>query len=281
MKVIKIIILCLLPWCGTISRAYTPQSPLSDETYPDIRNLSLELLKNCADDCQMVGLGRNPTPFLTFVNLYRPGRALQLPLSEFRPHPYRSVDYGTWKITPGERRLLRHYMDQYFRPLLRPQVKRLMLLDYCKSGASLFSFTFFAREFLERENRRDIEIIPLAIRDPFSRDQYEHTLPQYPIKPPIVVNLNGRSRLAMQMAEEIYDDYAPVGFYPAMTALAWPMREFARYALSAGLWPNLTPPLADNSLKHQILVEDMRFFMEQDTALKRVKPRHCPDLLML
>lgn len=131
--------------------------PRSD--YLEIKTAALRVLERCPRDCTVVGIGRSPTPITAFIDNYEPGRAINLPLSNFRHHPDLGVTLpepynrpgianSFRPLNPAEEAIIFQHFDEYLLKRLRFGTKEILLLDVSEVGSSLFSAERYIRKFL-------------------------------------------------------------------------------------------------------------------------------------
>lgn len=121
--------------------------------YERIRDISLFVANK--PNVFVIGVGRSPTPFIAFLQEYRPNSAVNLPLSQFR------YPTGTELSHEDERKLYQH-LDRFIPSEQELEGKEIVLLDYAVSGESLLSFTRYFQKYLSNRNRHNT-ITPVAL----------------------------------------------------------------------------------------------------------------------
>ncbi len=154
---------------------------LDRSDYIQIREASLRVLERCPQSCLVVGIGRSPTPVTVFIENYEPGRAINLPLSNFRhhpeadvifPEPYNDANFAdTFRpLTKTEESTVFQHVDEHLLKRLRPEHKEILLLDVSEVGASLFSAERYIRKFFQARGIR-IGVRSFAFTTPFFRSR--------------------------------------------------------------------------------------------------------------
>lgn len=196
---------------GKFLRALTPSSGLI--TAPIDQNIQLisqAITEVCSpQDCLVIGIGRSPTPItVNLKEVVSPNYAWNLPLSSF----HHSI-HGDSDLPPPVLEKLFQHFKKFLPDLNVLQKRKLLLVDFVFSGASLISAKEHIREYYEL--LQTTETLPTPVIEAFGISKFDPRDPSDPMNSEINYwfLLRNNSPLFNAFSNQAFDDYAQYGTY--------------------------------------------------------------------
>jgi hypothetical protein len=150
------------------------QSRPEDITYTEFKEtqrIAREIRNLYPDRAHIyIGLGRSPTPFMAYLKVLGLRNVFNVPLSSMRSHPNReNMPHASGRryekaLGPALQERLWEHFERFLPPGEMLEGRKIVLIDYAQSGASLVSAQQYISEFYARQGF-DVEVIALPIVD--------------------------------------------------------------------------------------------------------------------
>ncbi|RYZ64526.1 MAG: hypothetical protein EOP05_21915, partial [Proteobacteria bacterium] len=135
---------------------------ISEDLHKEIVETTNQLIAQCGKDCLLVGIGRSPTVLVAQAQIQRQA-AINFPISQFRalpgfsetseapafPAPYDSPEIAQsfHELSAQNEKILFEHFEAFIGSRLKG-TKRILLVDFSQSGASLFAVHAYLNKWL-------------------------------------------------------------------------------------------------------------------------------------
>ncbi len=186
------------------------KNTLSDDVLGEISDISKKVMTTCRPpNCIVIGVGRSPTPIVSYLNLFNNKSALELPLSNFR--------YSPQVILRGEELIPRlsrkqegklfNYFNEFLMSKLGPEVEKVMLLDFTITGESLMSTKTYLDRFIKKQGEM-ILVEAFAVTTELRENKIKTAALDFSEPLPHTYVMNPNSPLVRAMEFEKFDGLA-------------------------------------------------------------------------
>lgn len=185
------------------------ESTLSETSFKEIAYYSEKIREICPqDDCVVIGVGRSPTPFVSFLQITEDSKrsAFSLPLSQFR--------LSKQGISQEQRVKLYQYFDSFL-PELSPNISTVALVDFTNSGESLLSAHSALEDYFDHKNvKLNIKSIALTLEEKLHRIRAYTQYLRVPM--PVILELLPEQELFDHIFHQRYDPVSSHLKYPVL-----------------------------------------------------------------
>lgn len=184
---------------------------ISWEDYEAIRDISSAIVEKAPSEKFIyVGIGRSPTPIITFLSMMHPGSAGFLPLSHvgdmkemMLEDKHSSSSYVREQHERMLKDLYRHF-DRFLGPLIeRSPGKKIVFIDYVRRGSGFQSALWFLRHYLSQKHPK-LKFDFLALTESKNAAVHREWLPEKK-----VILLDPYESFKSRLLNSAYDSYAP------------------------------------------------------------------------
>ena len=249
--------------------------------FPEIRRIAEQIRPSgpFPEHHLLIGVGRGPSVFLTYLKLAFPSLAdhvLEVPFSSFQRHwEKRGPDFT--KIKRSEEIFLQKYFAKFLAPHLTPDLKTITLIDYAQTGATLFTFTAWLQRFVKEHlpALAHVKWHMIAIAYWPLHPRFMENLHHFALAAPQIIPLPKSSLLGDPFVGHYFDQFAPFQEYPIDEYANWNALKswFTKYLPGHNFSLEIPPRSLPNEAFYQVLLQELKLVMPP------IPPPSCPALL--
>ena len=230
----------------------------------------------------LLGVGRGPNIFLTYLKLTAPhltAQMIEVPFSNFQRH-WRQKGEDFSVITSQEELFLAQYFEKFVVPYLTDDITTITTIDYAFTGASLFTFTAWLRRFIQQTRPQQAAQLKwriIAITHWPLHPRFTHNLTTFGLPTPLIIPLPKTSPLASPLVSHYFDQFAPLQEYPIEDYAVWNNLKSlaAAYLHSQNFTFEIPPRALPNEAFHRVLRQELQHL------INHAAPRSCSTWLTL